>query len=464
MMNTNSPRPYLLCLVIIPVLFIIPQMMNAQPAFILDSNGITIRCPDALPGETGTVNDVVYEAVNRDSLDQRIADGADLSKLCTTPVTDMSLLFAGSGMEASTFGYDITSWDVSNVTSMSGMFYYATEFNQPIGHWNVSNVTDMSSMFSQAIDFNQHIGDWDVSKVTDMSRMFLRDSTFNQPLDGWDVSNVKNMASMFWYAATFNQPIGNWNVSNVTTMQYTFHGATHFNQEIGNWDVSNVTNMEGMFMADSAFNQPLAGWDVSKVTDMRSMFQAALTFNQPIGDWNVSNVTTMNRMFAYTTEFNQPIGDWDVSKVTDMHSMFRLAASFNQDISRWCVAGISSEPPFFSNSSPLLRVYKPVWGTCPGGTSTERYPETVTEYSLLQNYPNPFNPSTYIRFGIPDASAVSLDIFSMDGRRMATIIEDNLPAGSHEIGINANGWASGIYMYRLRAGEVVLTRKMMLVK
>lgn len=57
-----------------------------------------------------------------------------------------------------------------------------------------------------------------------------------------------------------------------------------------------------------------------------------------------------------------------------------------------------------------------------------------------------------------------LEIFSMDGRRMATIIEENLPGGSHEIDFSANGWSSGIYMYRLTAGGVVLTRKMMLVK
>jgi hypothetical protein len=88
----------------------------------------------------------------------------------------------------------------------------------------------------------------------------------------------------------------------------------------------------------------------------------------------------------------------------------------------------------------------------------------VREYSLLQNYPNPFNPSTRIGFGIPEPSAVRLEIFSMDGRRMATIIEENLPAGSHEIDFSASGWSSGIYMYRLTAGGVVLTRKMMLLK
>jgi surface protein len=461
MMNTPGPLPSLLSLFVI---LIFPHIVNAQSAFIADSNGITIRCPGALPGETGMVNDVVYEAVNRDSLDKRITDGADLSKLCTTPVTDMSFLFAGSGIEDSTVDYDITSWDVSNVTTMSGMFTYATNFNQPIGHWDVSNVTDMSSMFLKAERFDQHIGNWDVSNVTDMNSTFTHAFNFNQPIGNWDVGKVINMRAMFNTAYLFNQPIGNWNVSNVTNMEGMFWTATNFNQEIENWDVSNVTNMQGMFMADSAFNQPLAGWDVSKVTNMRSMFQDALSFDQPIGDWNVSKVTTMNRMFAYTWEFNQPIGDWDVSNVTDMHSMFRLAASFNQDISRWCVTGITSEPPFFSNSSPLIRSNKPVWGTCPGVTSTERYPETVSEYSLLQNYPNPFNPSTVITYTLPEASPVRLSVYNMIGQEVAILVNGYKEEGRYEARFDAGGYTSGVYIYTISAGNFRNSKMMVLVK
>ena len=67
---------------------------------------------------------------------------------------------------ATSFNQDISSWDVSNVTNMSGMFGNSS-FNQDISSWDVSNVTNMSSMFQDS-PFNQDIGSWDVSNVTTM--------------------------------------------------------------------------------------------------------------------------------------------------------------------------------------------------------------------------------------------------------------------------------------------------------
>jgi surface protein len=72
----------------------------------------------------------------------------------------------------------MNSWNVSAVTNMSYMFYYASVFNQDIGSWNVSAVTNMCNMFYYASVFNQDIGSWDVSAVTNMYRMFYRASVF----------------------------------------------------------------------------------------------------------------------------------------------------------------------------------------------------------------------------------------------------------------------------------------------
>jgi surface protein len=77
-----------------------------------------------------------------------------------------------------------------------------------ISSWDTSNVTDMSEMFYSADSFNQPIGNWDVSNVTNMESMFIAARSFNQPIGGWDVSNVTNMESMFQIAESFNQPIG----------------------------------------------------------------------------------------------------------------------------------------------------------------------------------------------------------------------------------------------------------------
>jgi surface protein len=212
--------------------------------------------------------------------------------------------------------------DLSSVTDMSNMFFYASSFNQDIGGWNVSNVTNMSSMFNNASAFNQDIGNWNVSNVTNMSYMFLVASSFNQDIGGWNVSNVTRMDWMFYDASSFNQDIRNWNVSNVTNMYTMFYNASAFNQDIGVWDVSNVTNMQFMFNNASSFNQDIGVWDVSNVTDMSSMFNNASSFNQDIGVWDVSNVTDMQFMFRNASSFNQDIGGWAVSNVTNMTGMF----------------------------------------------------------------------------------------------------------------------------------------------
>ena len=183
----------------------------------------------------------------------------------------------------------ISSWDVSNVTNMEGLFEWAS-FNQPIGNWDVSNVTNMKCMFFDAESFNQPIGDWDVSNVTNMLKMFHYAESFNQLIGDWDVSNVTNMYSMFSGAISFDQPIGDWDVSNVTTMEDMFYNAESFNQPISNWDVSNVTNMEGMFSGATSFDQPIHDyWDVSNVTNMINMFYDQETFNQNIRIWKINS-------------------------------------------------------------------------------------------------------------------------------------------------------------------------------
>jgi surface protein len=152
-----------------------------------------------------------------------------------------------------TYGH-ISNWDVSAVTDMSSLFFYATEFNDDISNWDVSNVTSMHKMFAHAHKFNQDISGWDVSKVTDMEKLFRNNLNFNQDISSWNVSNVSNMTGLFLGAAVFNQDIGNWNVSNVTNMNSMFARALKFNQDISGWDISNVKVMVTFFQDADAFS------------------------------------------------------------------------------------------------------------------------------------------------------------------------------------------------------------------
>ncbi|MDD3557075.1 MAG: T9SS type A sorting domain-containing protein [Melioribacteraceae bacterium] len=91
--------------------------------------------------------------------------------------------------------------------------------------------------------------------------------------------------------------------------------------------------------------------------------------------------------------------------------------------------------------------------------------ETIpTKFELSQNYPNPFNPSTTIRFQVPQNESVSLKVFDVLGREVATLLNDNLSAGSYEVNFDASNLAAGMYVYRLQAGDFVSAKKMMLLK
>jgi hypothetical protein len=86
------------------------------------------------------------------------------------------------------------------------------------------------------------------------------------------------------------------------------------------------------------------------------------------------------------------------------------------------------------------------------------------EFSLLQNYPNPFNPSTKISWQTPVASWQSLKIYDILGKVVAILVDEEIPAGTHEVEFDAEGFTSGIYFYRLQTGNYSEMRKMILLR
>ena len=90
--------------------------------------------------------------------------------------------------------------------------------------------------------------------------------------------------------------------------------------------------------------------------------------------------------------------------------------------------------------------------------------QTPVKYSLNQNYPNPFNPATSIRFELPKNTYVKLTVYDMLGRETANLVDRNMNAGSYKIDFDASQLASGIYLYKLEAGEFSDVKKMALIK
>jgi glucuronoarabinoxylan endo-1,4-beta-xylanase len=85
-------------------------------------------------------------------------------------------------------------------------------------------------------------------------------------------------------------------------------------------------------------------------------------------------------------------------------------------------------------------------------------------FQLHQNYPNPFNPSTVIEYQIPTAENVSLKIFDMLGREVATLVNERKSPGTYEVMFDGSRLASGMYFYRLQAGNLVETKKLVLLR
>jgi len=111
--------------------------------------------------------------------------------------------------------------------------------------------------------------------------------------------------------------------------------------------------------------------------------------------------------------------------------------------------------------SGRVNAYKCVLGV----TGISNYNENVpAHYAISQNYPNPFNPTTNINFDLPKGNIVKLKIYDMSGKEVAILLNEYKSAGKYTYTFDASSLSSGVYFYRISAGDFSDTRKMMLVK
>jgi hypothetical protein len=85
-------------------------------------------------------------------------------------------------------------------------------------------------------------------------------------------------------------------------------------------------------------------------------------------------------------------------------------------------------------------------------------------YELAQNYPNPFNPTTTIRFDVPNSSQITLKVYDILGKEIATLVDEKKEPGSYQVQFGRGNISSGIYIYQMHSNNYVQTRKMVIVK
>jgi|GEM_PF-220399 len=115
-----------------------------------------------------------------------------------------------------------------------------------------------------------------------------------------------------------------------------------------------------------------------------------------------------------------------------------------------------------SGNTPDVRYVRLGLSTTPN--SVDGMPEIPAAFALDQNYPNPFNPSTTIKYQLPEKSHVTLRIYDVVGREVATLVNGIEDSGYKSVRLDANNLASGIYIYRLQAGNFTMSKKLLLLK
>jgi len=139
----------------------------------------------------------------------------------------------------------------------------------------------------------------------------------------------------------------------------------------------------------------------------------------------------------------KPSGEW-CFEVTDIIHATHAYDPVSNDVTRACESG------WMYGSNPTDLVLQ-------GG-------QVPDEYGLSQNYPNPFNPTSEIKFSLPEAIFVRLEVYNIMGQLVTTLVDRQMEAGAHSVTWDGREAASGIYLYRLRAGDFTETKKMVLLK
>ena len=216
-------------------------------------------------------------------------DKRNFNCIDTSKITDMSYLFNNEIFNKLEF--DVSEWNVSNVTNMERMFIGCDKFDNDLSKWNVSNVTNMEKMFIGCRKFKGvGLSSWDVSNVEDMSGMFKNCINLSEDLSNWNVSNVKYMSAMFYYCLLFDCNLSKWDVSKVVLFNEMFDNCEIFKGKgVDKWNIISAQDTGFMFYECIKFNADLSKWNIENILDMRFMFAGCKKFKgKGLENWDVT--------------------------------------------------------------------------------------------------------------------------------------------------------------------------------
>ena len=331
------------------------QTQNKKVYGYLVDSGLTIEETDS--STSTTVNKSLYNLYI-------------VSEAQTFAPNDSSFIFSFYKYENSKYISNLISinfnnnFNTSNVTSMSGMFYYCEKLTDlDISNFNTAKVIRMSKMFSFCLKLTSlDLSSFNTSNVTDMNAMFYNCVYLtNLDLSDFNTSNVTDMSAMFNGCLSLtNLDLSNFNTSNVTDMEFMFWGCSSLaSLDLSNFDTAKVNSMYATFYdCRSLTNLDLSDFNTSNVASMDRMFADCTSLsNLDLSDFNTSNVTNMDRMFADCTSLtNLDLSDFNTSNVTNMFGMFYKCDKLQTEIT---ITGtsITNYANMFSNALTDVNAY-----------------------------------------------------------------------------------------------------------
>ena len=239
-------------------------------------------------------------------------------------------------------------------------------------------------------------------------------------------------------------------------IKYTTDGGDNWNDAVINnlpGDFSAATDIEDVKIlnANTAF---AVGLELMLKTTDKGASWNYIDYDHSVADSSFFTVSFLDDQLGYIGTYERGL----ILKTTNGGSSWEEDDTY-KDIFRFYSSGFNNhdEVYFGTSNGYIIKWNIPV-------TDVKDDNVAVKDYLLAQNYPNPFNPVTNIRYSISNGQFVSLKVFDVLGKEVATLVNGEKPAGEYTVKFDASDLASGVYIYKIQAGEFIQSKKLILMK